>query len=295
MHENRGRYRLDEKPASHFYFSDRLRLHYLDWGNDESENLLFIHGIWDHSHAWDWAARRLRDRFHILVPDLRGHGDSEWTKGASYALIENVYDIYQLIRQRELAPLKIVGHSLGGTIASLIAGTYPNFVSKLVLIEGVGLYGFGSYREASMRISAWVDSSISLAGRTPRRYRTFAAAAQRMRAQNPHLTAEQAHHLTAHGSHQNEDGTYSWKFDNYTRKPAPYDISDQDKIELWKRITARTLIINSDEGYPHRIGQDGTLQHFHDVRLEEVGKASHWTHHDQLDQVVTLIEQFLLD
>ena len=114
-----------------------------------------------------------------------------------------------------------------------------------------------------------------------------------MQETNPHLTPDQAEHLTAHGSNQNEDGTYTWKFDNYTRAHTPYDIPNEDVIELWKRISCPVLIVNSRQGYPHRIGQMGTLEHFDDVRLVEIDDAGHWTHHDQLEQFVEAVSDFL--
>src|SRR5205085_1095030 len=60
-------------PTSHSYFSQRLRLHYLDWGNRDAPPLLLIHGNRDHAHNWDWTAARLGERYHIVAPDLRGH------------------------------------------------------------------------------------------------------------------------------------------------------------------------------------------------------------------------------
>ena len=112
-------------PTSHSYFSQRLRLHYLDWGNPDAPPLLLIHGNRDHAHNWDWTAARLQDRYHIIAPDLRGHGDSQWSAGSMYAPAEFVYDIAQLVHQQELAPLRVVAHSLGGNVALRYAGTYP--------------------------------------------------------------------------------------------------------------------------------------------------------------------------
>src|SRR5262249_13546135 len=86
-------------PTSHLYFSQRLRLHYVDWGNEGAPNLLLIHGGRDHCRNWDWVAERLRDRFHIVAPDLRGHGDSDWTTGSSYNEINYIYDVAQLVHQ----------------------------------------------------------------------------------------------------------------------------------------------------------------------------------------------------
>ena len=124
-------------PTSHSYFSKRLRLHYLDWGNDGVPPLLMIHGNRDHCHNWDWMAERLADDYHILAPDLRGHGDSQWNVGSAYAISEFVYDVAQLVRQTKIAPVRIVAHSLGGSVSLQYAGTFPDEVTKLVTIRAL--------------------------------------------------------------------------------------------------------------------------------------------------------------
>ena len=86
----------------------------LTGGNREAPPLLLIHGGRDHCRNWDWLAARFRHAFHIIAPDLRGHGDSQWSIGGSYQLLDYVYDIVQLVRQVGLAPLTVIGHSLGG-------------------------------------------------------------------------------------------------------------------------------------------------------------------------------------
>ena len=281
-----------DNPTSHSYFSQRLRLHYLDWGNEDAAHLLLIHGIHDHCRSWDWLAQRLRRHFHVLAPDLRGHGDSEWTLGSPYTHLEYVQDIAQLVRQRRLTPVTVIAHSLGGTIASIYAGAFPQAVDRLVIIEGVGAYPRGP-DAPDERLRDWIDGNRSLSGRSPRRYPALEDAYQRMQETNPHLSPDQARHLTVHGSNQNEDGTYSWKFDNYTRTRCPYDIPDEDMVALWQRIDCPVLILNSRQGYPHRIGQGDTLRHFQHATLQEIDDAGHWTHHDQLDACMVAIGRFL--
>ena len=279
-------------PTSHSYFSQRLRLHYLDWGNDEAPAMLLVHGIHDHCHSWDWLAQALCRHYHVVAPDLRGHGDSEWTLGSHYAHVEYVQDIAQLVRQRRLQPVTIVAHSLGGTIASIFAGGFPEAVAKLVIIEGIGVYPRPP-EPPETRLRRWIDANLALAARVPRRYAVLDDAYRRMQDANPHLSSPQARHLTVHGSSQNEDGSYTWKFDNYTRMPRPYDIPNEDLAALWRRIDCPVLIINSRQGYAHRIGQDETLGHFRHAVLHDVDDAGHWTHHDQLDVCLALIREFL--
>src|SRR5215475_9475030 len=123
---------------SHTFFSQRLRLHYVDWGNPTKPPLLLLHGGRDHCRNWDWAAAALRDDWHVLAPDLRGHGDSAWSTDGSYAIAGYIYDLAQLVHQQRLAPVTIVAHSLGGQIALRYAGLSPDTVARLVAIEGLG-------------------------------------------------------------------------------------------------------------------------------------------------------------
>ena len=160
-------------PASHSYFSHRLRLHYVDWGNEGAPPLVLVHGGRDHCRNGDWVAARLRDRYHVIAPDLRGHGDSEWAVGSSYALSEYVYDLAQLIHQTGVAPVPIIGHSLGGMIALRYAGVYPDNVSRLVAIEGLGgtreMHAKAAAKPPNERLGKWIDLTRGLSGRLPRR------------------------------------------------------------------------------------------------------------------------------
>ena len=279
-------------PASHFYYSQRLRLHYLDWGNEDSPHLMFVHGIRDHARSWDRVADTFQDTFHIVVPDLRGHGDSAWSLGSTYSFLEYVCDIEQLVRQRSLDNLTIVGHSMGGTVAALFAGIYPERVGGLVMIEPIGIYPELQSANPAMTLRGWIASNRDLAARIPKKYESVEEAFHRMQTANPHLKPDFARYLTIHGSHQNEDGTYSWKFDNHTRTGTPYEIPNRDMIALWERVNCPVLIINSRDGYPHRIGHEGTLRHFRNVKLEVLDDAGHWTHHDRLTEVSHLIGTF---
>jgi pimeloyl-ACP methyl ester carboxylesterase len=92
---------------------ERLRLHYVDWGNEDKPLLLLVHGGRDHARSWDWVARELRHEWHVVAPDLRGHGDSAWAIGSSYPLSDFVFDIAQLLEALDAHPATIVAHSLG--------------------------------------------------------------------------------------------------------------------------------------------------------------------------------------
>src|SRR5260370_7104116 len=80
-------------PTSRVYFSQRLRLHYVDWGNSGAPPLLLVHGGRDHCRNWDWVATPLRRAWHVLAPDLRGHGASQWSPHGNYTIARFLYHL----------------------------------------------------------------------------------------------------------------------------------------------------------------------------------------------------------
>ena len=284
-------------PESHSYISQRLRLHYVDWGNPSAPPLLLIHGGRDHCRNWDWVAEALRHDYHILAPDLRGHGDSAWFVGGAYAMADYVYDIAQLVHRKQLAPVTVIGHSLGGQIALHYAGVYPETVKALVAIEGLGASPAQierrNARAIDTRLRDWIDEQRDLAARLPRRYPSLADACGRMQEANPRLTEAQARHLTVHGANQNEDGSYSWKFDNYSRADRPVGIAPEESFRLWSRISCPTLLLRGLESWVGDPEADGRAAHFRTARFVDIAGAGHWVHHDRLDEFLRLVREFL--
>ena len=288
---------IDQGPTSQSYISQRLRLHYVDWGNPSAPPLVLVHGGQDHCRNWDWVAQDLKRDYHIIAPDLRGHGDSAYSPSGDYGLGAYVYDLAQLIHQQGLAPVRMIAHSLGGNIALRYTGVYPETVSKLVAIEGMGpspsMLANRAKTTAPQRMRSWVEHKRALAGRTPRKYASIEEAYARMQAENKHLSPEQARYLTVHGAAQNEDGTSSWKFDNYARSSSPADLSTKELHELWANITCPVLFVNGKESWASNPETDGRMKHFKDGRVIEFERAGHWVHHDRLDDFLTEVRAFL--
>ena len=170
-------------------------------------------------------------------------------------------------------------------------------MARLAAIEGLGppprILADRGAKPIAERMDDWIREQRGLAGRLPRRYASIEDAFRRMQEENPHLSAEQARHLTAQGVNQNEDGTYSWKFDNYVRSWPPYDMRTANVEELWARIDCPTLLVYGKESWAANPEGDGRMQHFHDARVVSVEGAGHWVHHDRLEAVLDLLREFL--
>ena len=285
------------RPSSHRYKSQRMNLHYVDWGNPSSPPLLLVHGGKDHCRSWDWVAERLSKDWHVIAPDLRGHGDSDWSPDGNYTQFSYVYDIAQLIHQMQLEPVTIVAHSMGGMVCSRYAALYPEKVQRLVLIEGLGLspkmVAEQSAKPRHERMLNWIEQKRTASGRQIKRYPTLEEAYQRMKTENSFLTEEQARYLTEQGSSQNEDGSYSWKFDNYLNISTGIDIPDAELRGLWERISCPTLLLYGKNSWASSPKQDGRLEHFSNATFKEYEDAGHWLHHDQFERFMQDLNEFL--
>jgi len=280
-------------PQSRFFVSQGLRLHYADWGNENAPPLLLVHGGRDHCRSWDAIARALQPHFHVLAPDLRGHGDSDWTKGGSYALTEYVYDLSGLVRYIGARQATIVGHSMGGMVGLVYAGTFPELVSALVVLDGLTVLPDTKSEPAHERIAKWVGQLDQLEDRKPRRYRSLEEAAAQMRAHNKCLPAELALHLATFGVRRNTDETYSWKFDPYQRARAPHRLSPEDHVSLWGRITCPVLLLSAAESFLQSAQTAAVVKYFQNARSETISGAGHWLHHDKPEEVLRSISTFL--
>ncbi|RYD41444.1 MAG: alpha/beta hydrolase [Verrucomicrobiaceae bacterium] len=284
-------------PTSNTFYSQRLRLHYLDWGNPDAPPLILQHGGRDHCRSWDWVAEELRHDWHVICPDLRGHGDSAWSPEGQYGTVSYVYDFAQLIHTLDLEEVTIIAHSLGGNIATRYAGLYPDKVRKFVNIEGLGPSPDVKSQMPSQgspeRLRNWIEDKRKAAGRSPKRYPTLEAAYARMKEENAFLSDDQARHLTIHGANRNEDGTWSWKFDNYLNVWSSIDMPPEELEKLWRAISCPILMLWGLKSFASSPGQDGRMDYFQNATLIEYPDAGHWLHHDQLGRFLADVKAFI--
>ena len=99
-----------------------LQFHYLDWGKPDAPVIVALHGFTSLARTWDTVARALSDRYRVLVPDQRGHGETEWAD--SYSLDAAIQDLDAFVSALEVKSFTLLGHSLGGLIGYFYAATH---------------------------------------------------------------------------------------------------------------------------------------------------------------------------
>lgn len=180
-------------------------LRYYEWPG-EGPTVVLLHGSSGYGLMWQGVADHLGDRFRIIAPDQRGHGDSDKPDG-EYSANEYAEDMHDFIQALDLGPVVIGGHSLGGRVSQVFAAEYPEECLGVVLV-GIHLSNFYQERD---RMEAVLESAHrALVAQTEFASREEALAFARET--RPYDTEESIEHRVTHNMDQVGEG-YRFKYD----------------------------------------------------------------------------------
>lgn len=120
-------------PASHHVLLRDQRFHYLDWGGSSGIPVVFLHGAGLTAHTWDLVCLALRPHYRCYALDLRGHGESEWSRAMDYTMEAQTEDVHAFISALGLDAPNVVGMSLGG--AAAVRYSLEHLPRTLVVID----------------------------------------------------------------------------------------------------------------------------------------------------------------
>jgi 3-oxoadipate enol-lactonase len=110
-------------------------------GAPDAPALVLLHGLGDDSSTWDVVSEEFAEHFRALAIDLRGHGQSDWPGTYSFELMRD--DVLGVLDQLGLDRVNLLGHSMGGTVAYLIAEKEPGRIDRLILEDTPPPYPWG--------------------------------------------------------------------------------------------------------------------------------------------------------
>lgn len=273
-----------------------LRYHVRHWARPGAPKVFLFHGWMDVSASFQFLVDALRGDWDVYAPDWRGYGLTEWTKSDCYWFPDYVADLDFLVQRIEPeAPVRLVGHSLGGNVVCLYAGIKPERVAKLVNLEGFGMPA-SRPEQAPRRYRLWLDELHERPDLRP--YEDFRALARRLQKNNPRLTDERADFLARHWGKE-EGGKVVLRGDPAHKIVNPLLYRYEEVRAIWGAVGAPTLWVEAAQSDtlarmkldPAHLADRRAA--FRDLRYELVQDAGHMLHHDQPEAVAKLIESFL--
>jgi len=281
---------------SQFLNINGLRYHIRTWGNNSDRHLYLMHGWMDMSASFEFVVKELSEHWFILAPDWRGFGLTEWAP-YGYWFPDYVADLSEIInalsKEKEV---NLFGHSMGGNIAGLYTGVFPEKVNKLILAEGFGMPPRDA-SDAPNHLKKWLDQKQ--VSPTLKPYKSLYDVAQRLIANTPQLTQHQALFLAEHWAEEQSNGEFKLRADPKHKMVNPILYRSTEASFFWKRITCPTLWLHSDSGWLRKFMKDDyeTINeyrsNYQNLSEETITHSTHMMHHVQPKKIAAAIESFM--
>lgn len=301
----RRMYPIQKPSRSEFVPIRHLSYHVLQWGTPSPDKtpLVMVHGWMDVAASFQFVIDALKDDHWIIAPDWRGFGLTETPNTDHFFFPDYLADLDQLLDHYVgERPINLLGHSMGGHIATVYAGIRPERVNKLINLEGFGMPATRP-TQAPSRLAKWMDQLKALhRGEIDLKpYPSLQAVAQRLIKTNPRLGEDKAHWLAQHWARANAQG--EWRILGHAaHKVVNAQLFKTDETQaIYERITAPVLCVVADSDSMSQWWKDSYTSDEFKQRIAAVpklthaviGDAGHMLHHDQPEALAKLIEEFL--
>lgn len=272
----------------HRCVANGLEHHVLEWAEESTpiSTVFLLHGYMDAAGTWDRVAPALAAAgLRVLAPDVRGFGDSDRApRGSYYHFVDYIADLAGIIEHFADSPVELVGHSMGGTMATLYAGAFPERVSRLALLEGVGPPD-NSFSAGPGRMRSWIDEVRAI--REPKAM-TWNEARRRLLLNHPNVPPDVLETRLPHLV-RGENDAFVWKFDPLHRTRSPNMFLAKLFVEYAKAVRGPTLFVSGGpEGY-HPPDEGERLEAFASLERETIEGAGHMMHWTKPDELAALL------
>jgi pimeloyl-ACP methyl ester carboxylesterase len=269
--------------------------HISEWGDPADPLLVFLHGWGDSGATFQFVVDAMAGRWHVVAPDWRGFGRT-YCRATGYWFPDYLADLDDLLsKYSPSAPVRIVGHSMGGNIGGLYAGVMPERVRAFVNVEGFGLPDT-SPTEAPARYGEWLRRQREVPAFT--RFESVEALARRVAKRSPRMTTAQARFVAGAWAEEGPDGA-TLLADPAHKRPNAVLYRRAEAEACWRNVTAPVLLVaGADSAVLQAVGLqpvDGCLAlPFPHSRTCIIEACGHMVHFEAPGPLAAAIEDFLL-
>ncbi len=262
-----------------------------EWGARGNLPVLALHGWLDNSASFITLAAKLKD-INLVAVDMAGHGQSSHRHGAApYNIWEDVAEIFAIADQLGWQEFALLGHSRGGIIATIAAGTFPKRITHLALIEGIlpepsrpedapkqlALSIKGVKAQAVKPLSLYPDLSSAIAARERGMFPLSYAAAK----------------VLAERGIKAVPGGFNWSTDQRLLAPSAVKYSLEQTAAFVALIEAPIKLILGDTGLPKIFPSYETyLDKFPQIAVHLISGSHHLHMEEEADSVAALFNSF---
>ncbi len=260
---------------------DGVRLAHVDFGGD-GPPVVLLHGLAGQAYEWAETATWLRARARVLAPDARGHGRSERAPG-DVSRDAHVADVAWLLRRLDLGPVVLVGQSLGGLTALLVAARHPELMRGLVLADASPAGGDEDEPGEVVRFAAEIGESL---GRWPVPFPSREAAVEFFG--GPSLSAE----AWADGLERRDDGWYP-QFEVGVLVRTLREALERAYWPEWEQLRCPTLVVRAGKGVIPAHDAQAMVDRLPHAQFVELPEAEHDLHLDRPAEWRVTLDRFL--
>jgi pimeloyl-ACP methyl ester carboxylesterase len=245
-----------------------------------------LHGFADTGSTFQFVVDEFRQDWFVVAPDWRGFGETA-SDVPAFWFPDYIADLDCLLQHYSPdAPVRLIGHSMGGNVAGLYAGAMPERVARFVNLEGFGLQD-AKPELAPARYREWIERSRSNAVASERE--DFAALIRAIRRRCPGMTLAQAGFVARRWATEIEDGRVRLHTNPAHKLPNPVLYRRAEAQACWRKVTADVLLVAgrlSEFGSPEKLP-------FPRRSIAYVEDAGHMLHFEQPAELARVIEEFL--
>ncbi len=268
-----------------------LRIAAKQWGDPDGIPVLALHGWLDNAASFDMLAPRLNG-IHLIAVDMPGHGISEpRPPGIPYHFIDSIPEVVAIADALGWRRFSLLAHSLGAGIAAVAAGTVPERIERLALIEGLGPWS-GEAEDCPAQLAEATGHLLYKERQRAPRYASLEEAA-RARQNAGDLSFESALALARRGTLKVGD-RFTWRSDRRLTYRSPIYLTESQVRAFLKRIAAPTLLIWGEAGL------DSPRQHLEERKALVADldfrrlPGGHHLHMDNPEPVAEAVQAFLV-